>query len=188
MSLKNMVLMVGQMLFNYRYTDSEQKQLLKSLVILVDTREQNSSHITGYFNSKGISFMSCKLDSFDYSVMIPANPELGIVRDLYFDKQIGIERKANLEELSGNFTQCRERFEREFERVPQVRKYLLIEGGSYSDIFASNYSTKLNSTAFAASLMTFQCRFGLNVSFVPKEHSGKFIYGIMHYFVREQLQ
>jgi ERCC4-type nuclease len=176
------------MINNYHYTDSEQKQLLKSLVVLVDTREQNSSHITGYFNSNGISFMPHKLDSFDYSVMIPANPELGIVRDLYFNKQIGIERKANLEELSGNLTQCRERFEREFERIPQARKYLLIEGGSYSDIFTNNYSTKLNSTAFAASLMTFQCRFGLNVSFVPKEHSGKFIYGIMHYFVREQLQ
>jgi ERCC4-type nuclease len=176
------------MINNYHYTGSEQKQLLKSLVILIDTRENVNDHITGYFNSKGISFMPHKLDSFDYSVMIPANPEFGIVRDLYFDKQIGIERKASLEELSGNFTQCRERFEREFERVPQCRKYLLIEGGSYSDIFTNNYSTKLNSTAFAASIMVFQARYNLNVSFLPKEHSGKFIYGIMHYFVREQLQ
>jgi ERCC4-type nuclease len=176
------------MINNYRYTDTEQKRLLKSLVILVDTRENVNDHITSYFSGKRIVFKSCKLDSGDYSVMLPAAPDLGIVRDLYFDRQIIIERKASLEELSNNLAQCRERFEREFERVSQCRKYLLIEGGSYSDIFTNNYSTGLNSTAFAASLMTFQCRFGLNLSFVSKEHSGKFIYGLLHYFVREQLQ
>jgi ERCC4-type nuclease len=172
---------------NYHYTGSEQKQLLKNLVILVDKREQDR-HVAEYLQTKGIAYKDYSLSSGDYSVMLPAAPDLGIVRDLYFDRQIIIERKANLEELSGNFTQCRERFEREFERVPQCRKYLLIEGGSYSDIFTNNYSTKLNSTAFAASIMVFQARYNLNVSFVSKEHSGKFIYGIMHYFVREQLQ
>jgi len=175
------------MINNYHYTDPEQKQLLKSLVILVDTRENVNEHVTSYFNSKDITFKPHKLDSGDYSVMLPANPDLGIVRDLYFDRQIIIERKASLEELSGNLAQSRERFEREFERVPNCRKYLLIEGGSYQDVFDSKYKTGLNSVAFMASLLTFQCRFGLNVSFVSKEHSGKFIYGLLYYFLREQL-
>jgi ERCC4-type nuclease len=175
------------MINNYHYTDSEQKQLLKSLVILVDTRENVNDHITSYFSSKGIVFKSCKLDSGDYSVMLPAAPDLGIVRDLYFDLQIIIERKADLNELSGNLAQYRQRFEAEFYRIPQARKYLLIESGSYGDIFTSNYKTGLNSAAFAASLMTFQARFGLNVSFVSREHSGKFIYGLLHYYLREMI-
>jgi len=173
------------MINNYHYTDTEQKQLLKSLVILVDTRENVNEHVTSYFNSKDITFKPHKLDSGDYSVMLPANPDLGIVRDLYFDRQIIIERKADLNELSGNLTQCRERFEREFERVPNCRKYLLIEGGCYSDIFTNNYSTGLSSVAFAASIMAFQARYGLNVSFVSKEHSGKFIHALLYYYIRE---
>jgi ERCC4-type nuclease len=176
------------MINNYRYTDTEQKRLLKNLVILCDTREQSNEHITGYFSNKGIVFKSCKLDSGDYSVMLPAAPDLGIVRDTYFDRQIIIERKASLEELSNNLAQCRDRFEAEFYRVPGCRKHLLIEDGSYQDVFTGNYNTGLNSAAFAASLMTFQARFGLNVSFVSREHSGKFIFGLLHYFVREQLQ
>jgi ERCC4-type nuclease len=176
------------MLNNYRYTDAEQKQLLKSMIILVDTRENVNDHITGYFSSKGVAFKSCKLDSGDYSAMLPAAPDLGIVRDTYFDRQIIIERKADLNELSGNLAQYRDRFEAEFYRVPGCRKHLLIEDGSYQDVFTGNYNTGLNSAAFAASLMTFQARFGLNVSFVSREHSGKFIFGLLHYFVREQLQ
>lgn len=176
------------MINNYHYTDSEQKRLLKSMVILVDTRENVNDHITGYLSSKGIAFKPHKLGSGDYSVMLPAAPDLGIVRDTYFDRQIIIERKASLEELSNNLAQCRDRFEAEFYRAPECRKYLLIESGSYADIFDKRYKTDLNSAAFAASLMTFQARFGLNVSFVSREHSGKFIYGLLYYFVREQVQ
>lgn len=173
------------MISDYHYTESEQKQLLKSLVILVDTRENVNDHITGYFNSKGIVFKPYKLDSGDYSVMLPSNAELGIMRDLYFDKQVLIERKNSLEELSGNLAQHRERFESEFYRVPGCRKYLLIEDGSYNDIFAGKYSTGVNPAAFAASVMAFQHRFGINITFVSKEHSGKFIHGVLYYFLRE---
>jgi len=36
----------------------------------------------------------------DYLVMLPANPGAGIIRDLYFEGDIMIERKANLDELA----------------------------------------------------------------------------------------
>jgi hypothetical protein len=35
---------------HYHYTDTELKSLLASLTVLVDTREQENSHILGYFD------------------------------------------------------------------------------------------------------------------------------------------
>jgi ERCC4-type nuclease len=169
----------------YKLSDTEQKTLLKQLVVLIDSRENVNVHITDYFNSKGITFKTQKLDSGDYSVMLPASPDLGIMRDLYFDKQIWIERKASLEELSGNIAQNRQRFEDEFIRARDCRKYLLVERGDYDDIFSGKYSTGVTPAAFAASIMAFQQRYDLNVSFVGREHSGKFIHGLLYYFLRE---
>ena len=41
---------------NYKYTDSEIKSLIKSMVILIDTREQEAGHITSQFKKKDIDF------------------------------------------------------------------------------------------------------------------------------------
>lgn len=62
------------MISQYRYTDPEQKQLLKTLRVIVDTREQQNEHITGYFTQKGISYISRALSFGDYSYFLPAYP------------------------------------------------------------------------------------------------------------------
>ena len=113
----------------YRFTDKELKALLKSMVILVDTREQVNNHILQYFDSKKIPYKVQKLDVADYSFMLPANPELGIIRDLYFDDLVAIERKNSLEEISSCFTTTRTAFENEFVRS-KGKTYLLIENAS----------------------------------------------------------
>lgn len=173
------------MVNHYHYTEKESKDLLKSMVIIIDTREQENGHITDYFNKKGIAFKSFKLNSGDYSAMIPANSELGIVRDLYFDKQIILERKNSLEELSGNLAQYRERFINEFLRSGDCRKFLMIEKGNWSDIITGNYKTQFPANSYFGSLLSFQQRYNLNISFVSKEHAGKYIYGCFYYFLRE---
>ena len=43
--------------------------------------------------------------------MIPAS---AVNEDIFFHRDIVVERKASLEELSGNLAQERERFEKEF--------------------------------------------------------------------------
>jgi hypothetical protein len=42
----------------YRYTDTELKTLLKTMVILCDTREQANDHITGYLKKKEVPYQS----------------------------------------------------------------------------------------------------------------------------------
>ena len=75
-------------------------------------------------------------------------------RDLFFDKEIMVERKGSLEELSSNFSQNRARFEEEMATYPG-KKYLLIENANYQDIVTSKYDTKFSSKAYLASLHAF---------------------------------
>ena len=86
-------------------------ELISSIVILIDTREQKSNHITDYFDRKNIAYKKKALKFGDYSFMLPANESLSIPRDLYFTNSCVIERKASLEEISGNLTNGRDRFE-----------------------------------------------------------------------------
>src|SRR5690554_903492 len=122
------------MVIPYLYTKTEQKKILSSLVMLIDTREQENSHITSYFDRQGIGWKNKKLDYGDYSFLLPAAPNLGIMRDLYFTREIVIERKANLDELAGNLTHGRAAFEAELIRANGFKMLLLVEGGSWEDI------------------------------------------------------
>lgn len=175
------------MLDLYKYTEKEKEELVKSLVVLVDTREK-TSHITSFFDKKGIAWKSKKLDYGDYSFMIPANDKLNIPRDIYFDKKIIIEKKSNLEEISGNLTTSRDRLEKEFSLAPKT-KVLLIENGSFSDIVDGNYNTKYNKKSFIASLFTFWFRYNMPIFFMPKkEHSGLFILMYFQYYLKNYLR
>ncbi|WP_050740679.1 ERCC4 domain-containing protein [Acetobacterium bakii] len=136
----------------YRYTDTELKALLKTMVILCDTREQANDHITDYLKKKDVLYQSKALSFGDYSAMIPANAEMGIMRDLFFDQSVVIERQGSLEEISGNLTNGRERFKDELTRASKAAFHLMIEGKSFSDIINHRYTTQFNEKAYMASL------------------------------------
>lgn len=172
----------------YHYTDTELKQLLQSMVILIDTREQENGHITSYFDKQKIAYDSRKLDFGDYSLMLPASPAHGIVRDTYFVNGIAIERKASLEELSGNLTQERARFESELIRASKARLLLLIENASYADIIGHKYRTQYEPKAFLAALKTYEVRYGLSLNFVAAVCAGNYIYHTFYYYLREYLK
>ena len=71
------------------------------MVILIDTREKVNDHILNYFNKKNIAYRQQALEFGDYSFMLPKVDGL-LCNELYFHKEIVIERKNSLEELSGN--------------------------------------------------------------------------------------
>ncbi|MCK8818116.1 ERCC4 domain-containing protein [Natroniella sulfidigena] len=173
----------------YRYTKTELDQLLDSIVILIDTREKKNNHIINYFDQHEIKYKSKKLDYGDYSFMLPSNEELGIARDIYFNDQIVIERKASLEELSGNMTQDRARFENELLRANQAKFILLIEDEEgYKNILNHNYNTKYNPKAYLAGLMTFQHRYNITIQFLDPATTGNFIRYEFYYYLREYLK
>ena len=171
---------------NYYFTKKESNQILKSLVYLVDTREKENEHIISVFEKRGLDWKSRALNSGDYSVMIPRNNELGIMRDIYLDSQIVIERKNSLDELSGNLAQYRQRFENELFRT-SATVHLIVENGSWVDILNGNYHTNLLPKSFYRSILCLQAEHSLNVHFIDKDYAGFHIQQILECYVKELL-
>ncbi|WP_286944777.1 ERCC4 domain-containing protein [Acetobacterium sp. UBA5834] len=157
-----------------------------TMVILCDTREQANDHIIGYLKKKEVPYQSKALSFGDYSAMIPADPDMGIMRDLFFDRSCVIERKGSLEELSGNLTNGRERFKDELTRASKAEFHLMIEGKSFSDIINHRYTTQFNEKAYMASLLSLQSEHGFNLTFIDRNDAGKYIHLFLYYHVRNK--
>lgn len=173
----------------YSYTDTELKNLLKSLAILVDSREQENSHILDYFAKKKIPYVKKALNFADYSCFIPKNEPLGIMRDMYFTDTVVVERKSSLTELSNNLSNDRDRFVSELIRKGNAKLFLMVENCiGYSDILNHKYNTQYNEKSYLATLFSFQAQFNINIAFVPdKLLSGFFIASVFHYHIRNWL-
>lgn len=163
------------------YTEKEINDLLKQLAIIVDTKEQVNNHITDYFDKKKITKIERSLDTGDYSAMIG---------DMTLERDVLIERKANIDEIAGNFTVDRRRFENEFLRAKSegTKMFLVIENGSWSDIFLHNYRSKLLPKSLLASLFSWQIRFNITITFCKSSETGQIIHGILYYAAREALK
>lgn len=175
------------MLSYYKYTDKQKEELLKSIVILIDTKEKSNKWITDYFDEKKIPYKSKSLTQGDYSFYLPKNEELAIPLDLYFDKEIVVERKANLDEVSNNLSKERERFEKEL-TLFKGKMFLLIECANYSDIYLNNYNTQYNKKSFLGSLHSFTYKYNIDIMFMPtKEHSGVYLFCTFYYYLKSLL-
>jgi ERCC4-type nuclease len=173
------------MINNFQYSETELKKLLKSIVILYDTREHEgkNDHILSWFDDNKINYAKSKLPYGDYGFMLPKNDELGIIRDTYYTSQFCIERKANIDEIIGNFANDRDRIEDEFLRH-QGKMILLIEDGNYADIRNGNYKSKYNSKSAIGTLHSFSVKYDVPFVFIKKEDSGCFIYCTFYYYLR----
>lgn len=169
----------------YRYTDKELKELLSSLVILIDTREQQNGHIIDYFEVNRIPFKSRKMDFGDYGVHLPANQKLGVMLDMHFP--IAIERKNSVDELASTIKE-RTRFENELIRSQKSNFTVLIEDAAgYENLIRGKYRSQYEAKALLASLKAFEARYGFTSVFVSPATSGNYIYHHLYYYVREHL-
>lgn len=173
------------MLERLRFSEEEQKCLMKSMVVIIDTREKANQHITGYFDRLKIPYEFRALEYGDYSFYIPANESLSIPREMSFEKEIMIERKNSAEELSLCLTKTRARFEEEFIKAADAKKYLIVEGCDYKDIANGNYNSQYNSKAFLSSIHSFDHKYNLRIVFLPdKNYTPIYIYGVFQYYLR----
>lgn len=166
-----------------RFTPKEfDKLMTEHFVILVDTQEKVNTHITDYFDEHKILWKNKALETGDYSLMITKCEELGIARDWYLTDELCIERKANLSELVGNFSNASKdegRVFREFRRMyGGIRNYLIVEDTTIEDILNGNYRSSMNSTAVLRTILSLQVKNGITPLFMKKQTTPKIIYEI----------
>ena len=168
------------MIMARHWTDAELVAALRDLRIIIDTREQVNDHVTAYLDSKKIAYHTRKLDVGDYSCELNGQT---------FERSFAVERKANLDELCGNMTADRDRFEREFIRAKAfgTKVYLLIENASWDDVYLHNYRSKLSEKSLLATLLAWQTRFNVTVIFCDRKNAPKLIHGILYYAARDAL-
>lgn len=85
----------------------EKKKFCKSLTIITDTREQQNSHILKALDDMGIKHEERKLHFGDYSFRLDSGED--------FTLSCIVERKASINEVWGNITTDRQRFEKEIQ-------------------------------------------------------------------------
>jgi len=178
-----------QLINNYYYTDKEIKVILDSIIIIIDTRENDNKHIIDYFEKKKIAYETKKLETGDYSFAIPENAELNIDRKLYFSHSCAIERKAGLDELAGNLTADRQRIETELIRSRLIRKFQIVieDPTGYENILNGNYRSEYKPLAFLGTLQSFSSRYNFSFIFLDKKLSGNYIYYYFYYYLRNYL-
>ena len=162
------------------WTEAELTAKLQDLKIIADSREQVNQHLTAYWDKKNVPYFTRKLDVGDYSAQIG---------DLTLERDIAVERKRNIDEICGNLSQDRDRFEREFLRAKAkgTKVFLIIENSTWSDIYLHNYRSQLSPKSLMASLMSWQIRFNITVIFCEPENTPRLIHQILYYAAREQL-
>ena len=149
--------MIG--IFTRKYTKREQDEILRSMVIIIDSREKTGKnlHITSLFDSQSIKYKVDKLDFADYTFIIPANEDLDIKEDILFHNLVSIERKSGINEVCLNITTGRKRFQAEYERHKGLM-ILMIEEDRYKDICENNYRSKISNKSLLGTLHKWQMK------------------------------
>ncbi len=168
-----------------RYNHFEVDEMLDNMVVLYDTREQLTKALQKRLTSMPCRTERRKLNYGDYSAEATL-PDGGAF--CLADKVV-IERKMSLDEISMNFTKERARFVRELERAKadNVRVHFLIENGNWQKVLLHKYRSRFSPDAFSASLLAWCARYDIHIHFCPPEHTGKLIYLILRYELREIL-
>ena len=135
-------------------------------MILVDSREKKNQHILDYFATNGIAYTVQKLSTGDY--MNTDRPNLTI------------DRKQNLEELSGNICTADNRFWREVRRSHEegLRMIVLIEHGgrirSMNDVpeWKSKF-TRVTGQRLFQQMLRIHMAYGVEFLFCDKNETGR---------------
>ena len=176
----------------YKFKDKEIATIKKNLVVLIDTREQRNEHIKDFFKDKNINFKVQKLDYGDYSVMIPKDTIEGQTRDIYFDRDIVIERKANIDELASNFKEDGVRIKTEMAHINKynIRSYLFIEDPNYDfNIRSGNYRSNYKPESLYARIKkSIEMRYNTLVRPISKSMIASEIYNTLEAFVYEKIK
>ncbi|MBO5489183.1 MAG: ERCC4 domain-containing protein [Eubacterium sp.] len=169
----------------------EQKKVLESFEILVDTREQDTERARKRYESFGVPSQRAVLNygDYTYNATLPDGSRIYDISKTICPACV-VERKMNLDELAGCYTRGRQRFQKEFERAQEhgSRIYLLCENASWENLLNGKYKSRMQANAFAASTLAWMIRYNMNVIFCKEETSGRLIKEILYRDLKERLE
>lgn len=159
----------------------EVKTALESMVILVDTREQDTPRLRARLLQMGVPHERHKLNFGDYSVKCDC---------LSLADLVVIERKMSIDELCNCYCKERSRFEREFERAKaaNAKVYLLIEGATWEDMYGGKYRSKMKPESLVASVLAWLARYNCQLIFCQPQTTGLLIRDTLKRELKERLE
>ena len=162
------------------------EKTLESLVITIDTREQDTDRLKRRIEDMNCNIERTCLSYGDYS----CNCTLPSGEILDFSTVATVERKMNIDELCLCFCKERKRFKAEFERAKlnNCRIYLLIENATWESIILGKYRSKYNPIALIASLLAWIARYNIIPIMCKEETTGKLIKTILYRELKEYLE
>lgn len=168
----------------------EIESCLKSMSVLVDSREQPSERAERRYKDFGCEYRRQKLEygDYTYNFLLPNGNELYKADEKVFGGVV-IERKMNLDELANCFTHDRKRFEAEFERIKanNSKCYLLVENATWELLLSGGYRSQFSPKSFKASITAYMARYDMSVIMCKSETSGEMIYEILYRELKERL-
>lgn len=175
-------------MIHYQYTAKELEAILKTLTIIIDTREKVNDHILHYFQQKKIPYLIRGLKTGDYGCMIPANPDIGIIRDIYLSSRV--ERKNSIDEITGNLQKdTKAAFENELIRSKDIPFTLIVEDkDGYGKMLRGEYRSRYKPESLLGMLNSFKARYNFEIVYLDKMYSGNWIYHHFLYQARHYLK
>lgn len=154
---------------------------LKSMVILWDTREQQTPRARKRMEQIQVPIERVALSFGDYSAKCDA---------LDLRDSVAIERKMDLTELAHCYCQDRKRFTREFERAKEsgAKLYLLIENGSLDDAYSGHYRARVHPASLTASMLAWLARYDCQILFCSANNTGKVVHDVLYRELKERLE
>ena len=169
----------------------EQKEVLASFRVIVDTREQDTPKARRRYNAFDAPWSRATLSYGDYAYNCTLPDGTPLMDDSEtLTPPCVVERKMSLDELALCFGKSRDRFEREFQRAADnhSRIFLVVEEANWEDLLAGNYRSKLHPNALCASLTAWMIRYDMVPVFCRAQTSGRLIKEILYRDLKERLE
>ena len=172
-------------------THFEEMQILDSMEILVDTREQRTPKAEQRYNSFGVPYSRATLAYGNYTanfILLDGKMLHDISNTVH--PFCMVERKMSLDELAQCFTHSRERFEREFQKAVNNNCFihLICENGSFEKIEGHKYNSKFPPKAFLASITAWQRRYNIHFHFCSSLETGHLIKEFLYRDMKERIE
>lgn len=159
---------------------------LKSLTVIVDTREQPTERTKRRLETIGLPYERKALPFGDYSAYcVLPDGEVYSLED-----KVVVERKMHLDEAAMCYTRERPRFIREFERAEAAgaKIYLLIENADWEKAYNGSYRSQVKPQSLTASMVAWLAKYNCQILMCKEETTGKLIHDVLYREMKYHLE